>query len=67
VNFNVPVNTTGPNGSGGNGDQVFLGRASACNPAVSADGCGILVRNVGRIFSTVTTSRQIQFAVKLMF
>lgn len=67
ANFNVPVNTTGPNGAGGNGDQVFLGRESACDPAASSDGCGILAPNVGRIFSTVTTSRQIQFALKLIF
>jgi hypothetical protein len=66
-NFDVPVNTQGPTGSGGNGDAIFVGRAGSCNPASDALGCGILAPNVGRIFRTVTTSRQIQFALKLMF
>jgi hypothetical protein len=68
ANFDVPVNTQGPTGSGGNGDAIFVGRAGgSCNPASDPLGCGILAPNVGRIFRTVTTSRQIQFALKLMF
>ena len=65
-NFNVPDNTQGPNGTGGNGDAIFLGRAAGCNPAADALGCGIPAGNAGRIFSTVTSARQIQFAVKLI-
>jgi Carboxypeptidase regulatory-like domain/TonB dependent receptor len=66
-NFSVPVNTEGPNGSGGNGDAVFSGRLANCDPSSSSTGCGALAPNVGRIFSTVTTSRQIQFGVKVIF
>lgn len=67
-NFDVPVNTQGPNGSGGNGDQIFVGRQGAqCNPAADQFACGILAPNVGRIFRTVTASRQIQFALKISF
>ena len=66
-NLSVPVNTQGPNGSGGNGDQIFNGRLSGCDPATSSTGCGVISPNVGRIFSTATTSRQIQFALKLIF
>jgi hypothetical protein len=66
-NFNVPDNTQGPNGTGGNGDAIFVGRAAGCSPAVDALGCGILAGNAGRIFSTVTSARQIQFGLKLLF
>jgi len=66
-NFDVPDNTQGPNGTGGNGDAIFVGRASDCNPATNSLGCGILAGNAGRIFSTVTSARQIQFALKLIF
>jgi hypothetical protein len=66
-NFAVPVNTQGPNGSGGNGDQIFSGRLSDCDAAASATACGASTGNAGRIFSTVTTSRQIQFGLKLLF
>jgi hypothetical protein len=65
-NFNVPDNTQGPNGTGGNGDAIFLGRAAGCNPASDALGCGIAAGNAGRIFSTVTSARQIQFGVKFI-
>ncbi len=54
ANFNVPVNTQGPNGNGGNGDAVFL-------PG------GLPAPNAGRIFQTVTSPRQIQFGLKLTF
>lgn len=54
ANFDVPVNTTGPNGAGGNGDQIFVGPATRSPSA-------------GRIFRTVTSSRQIQFGLKLTF
>lgn len=47
-NFAVPTNTTGPNGSGGNGDAVGLSGA-------------------GQIFSTVSSSRQIQVGLKIKF
>jgi len=66
-NFSVPDNTQGPNGTGGNGDAIFVGRASGCDEASDALGCGILAGNVGRIFSTVTSARQIQFALKVVF
>lgn len=66
-NFNVPVNTQGPNGTGGNGDAIFVGRAANCNPATDPQGCGVLSGNAGRIFSTVTSSRQIQFGLKVIF
>jgi hypothetical protein len=67
-NFDVPVNTQGPNGNGGNGDAIFTGRKSSpCDPASDPQGCGILAPNVGRIFRTATPSRQIQFALKLTF
>ena len=54
-NFASPNNTRDPTGSGGRGDVVIN------------DPSGVPVGNAGQIFSTVTTSRQIQFAVKLMF
>jgi len=63
-NFAVPDNTQGPNGTGGNGDAIFVGRASGCNPTTNSLGCGILAGNAGRIFSTVTSARQIQFALE---
>jgi hypothetical protein len=53
-NFSIPVNTTGPNGAGGNGDVVFLGPTSPAG-------------NAGQIFSTVSSSRQIQFGLRLNF
>jgi hypothetical protein len=65
-NFDVLDNTQGPNGTGGNGDAIFVGRASGCNPTTNSLGCGILAGNAGRIFSTVTSARQIQFALKLI-
>jgi hypothetical protein len=58
-NFAVPANTQGPNGTGGNGDAVFLGR--------DATGAGIRSGNTGAIFSTVNSSRQIQLGLKLIF
>jgi hypothetical protein len=68
ANFDVPVNTQGPNGSGGNGDAVFIGRLGPpCQPATDRYACGVLAPNVGRIQRTVTTSRQIQFGLKLTF
>jgi hypothetical protein len=66
-NFNVPDNTQGPNGTGGNGDAIFVGRVAGCNPEANALGCGIPAANVGRIFSTITSARQIQFGLKLIF
>jgi hypothetical protein len=76
ANFDVPVNTQGPTGSGGNGDQVFVGRrqtlADNDTPCTAQNdpenlGCGILSPNAGIIFRTVTSSRQIQFGMKLIF
>jgi hypothetical protein len=66
ANFNVPDNTQGPNGTGGNGDAIFVGRVPGCNPP-DALGCGIPAANAGRIFSTVTSARQIQLALKLIY
>jgi len=54
-NFAAPNNTRDPTGAGGRGDVVF------------ADASGAPVGNAGTIFSTVTTSRQVQFALKLSF
>lgn len=54
-NFASPNNTRDPTGSGGKGDVVI------------DDPSGVPVGNAGQIFSTVTTSRQIQFALKLLF
>jgi Carboxypeptidase regulatory-like domain len=58
-NFAVPINTVGASGSGGNGDATFVGRNAA--------GQGTLAGNVGQIFSTVSSSRQIQFGLRLSF
>ena len=57
-NFSVPTNTQGPNGTGGNGDAVFLG-LGPMGP--------IPAGNAGAIFSTVNPSRQIQFGLKILF
>ena len=53
-NFAVPTNTIGPNGAGGNGDAIFLG------PTAPPE-------TQGQIFSTVSSSRQIQFGLRLSF
>ena len=53
-NFAVPTNTVGPNGAGGNGDAIFVGPTT-------------LAGNAGQIFSTVSSSRQIQFGLRLSF
>ena len=58
-NLNLPVNAAAVGTSGGNGDQIFLGR--------DARGNAIPAPNAGRIFQTVTTSRQIQFGLKMTF
>ncbi len=58
-NFAVPTNTTGPAGNGGNGDAVIFGRESSGQP--------LFARNGGQTFSTVSSSRQIQFGVKIAF
>jgi hypothetical protein len=54
-NFAVPSNTQSPLTLGGNGDAVFK------NPA------GNFANNVGRIFTTVGTGRQIQLAARFTF
>ncbi len=54
-NLNVPVNAAAVGTSGGNGDQIFLGR--------HASGNAIPGPNAGRIFQ----SRQIQFGLKMTF
>ncbi len=67
-NFDSPVNTQGPTGGGGNGDAVFIGRSGpSCRPDTDTFRCGVLASNVARIARTVTTSRQIQFGLKLTF
>ena len=54
-NFAVPSNTQNPLTLGGNGDAVFK------------DVAGSLASNVGRIFSTVGTGRQIQLDARFTF
>jgi hypothetical protein len=54
-NFAVPSNTQSPLTLGGNGDAVFK------------DAAGDLASNVGRIFSTVGTGRQIQLDARFTF
>src|SRR5215472_3017429 len=54
-NFAVPSNTQSPLTLGGNGDAVFK------------DPTGDLASNVGRIFSTVGTGRQIQLDARFTF
>jgi hypothetical protein len=54
-NFGVPSNTQSPLTLGGNGDAVLK------------DVAGNFASNVGRIFSTVSTGRQIQLDARLTF
>lgn len=54
-NFAVPSNTQSPLTLGGNGDAVFK------------DAAGNFANNVGRIFTTVGTGRQIQLIARLTF
>ena len=54
-NFAVPSNTQSPLTLGGNGDAVFQ------------DATGHLAKNVGRIFTTVGTGRQIQLDARFTF
>jgi hypothetical protein len=54
-NFAVPSNTQSPLTLGGNGDAVF------------ADATSGFANNVGRIFTTVGTGRQIQLDARLTF
>jgi hypothetical protein len=54
-NFAVPSNTQNPIALGGNGDAVFK------------DSAGDFANNVGRVFSTVDSARQIQLGVRISF
>src|SRR6516225_8648604 len=54
-NFAVPSNTQSPLTLGGNGDAVFK------------DASGTLANNVGRIFTTVGTGRQVQLDARFTF
>ena len=54
-NFAVPSNTQSPLTLGGNGDAVFK------------DAAGNFANNVGRIFTTAGTGRQIQLAARFTF
>jgi hypothetical protein len=54
-NFAVPTNTQSPLTLGGNGDAIFKNAA------------GDLADNVGRIFSTIGTGRQIQLDARFVF
>jgi hypothetical protein len=54
-NFAVPSNTQTPLTLGGNGDAVFK------------DAAGNFANNVGRIFSTIGTGRQIQLTARFTF
>src|SRR5580700_6398480 len=55
ANFGVPSNTQSAIGLGGNGDAVFK------------DAAGDLADNVGRIFTTVGSARQIQLDARVTF
>jgi outer membrane receptor protein involved in Fe transport len=55
ANFAVPSNTQSPLTLGGNGDAVFK------------DASGNFANNVGRIFSTVGTGRQLQLTARFSF
>ena len=55
LNFAVPSNTQSPLTLGGNGDDVFK------------DVAGNFASNVGRIFSALSTGRQIQLDARLTF
>jgi outer membrane receptor protein involved in Fe transport len=55
ANFAMPVLT------------LFTGPSCAAGQTGNCEGAGIRNPNAGRITSTVTTSRQFQFALKLMF
>jgi hypothetical protein len=67
ANFDVPINTQGPAGSGGNGSAIFVGRRPGCDASTDSLACGIIAPDAGRIARTVTTSRQIQFGLKFFF
>jgi hypothetical protein len=54
-NFGVPSNTQSPLSLGGNGDAIFK------------DAAGDLADNVGRIFTTVGSGRQIQLDARVTF
>jgi hypothetical protein len=54
-NFAVPSNTQSPLSLGGNGDAVFQ------------DAAGNFAKNVGRIFTTIGTARQIQLDARFTF
>jgi hypothetical protein len=54
-NFAVPTNTQSPLTLGGNGDAVFAGPT------------GNLANNVGRIFTTVGSGRQLQLDARVTF
>jgi hypothetical protein len=54
-NFAVPSNTQSPLTLGGNGDAVFQ------------DSAGNFAKNVGRIFTTIGTGRQIQLDARFTF
>jgi hypothetical protein len=54
-NFAVPSNTQSPLTLGGNGDAIFK------------DASGNFAKNVGRIFTTAGTARQIQLGARLAF
>jgi len=54
-NFQVPAYT------------VFSGRAAGCTSGAIPNSCGVYSPTAGRITATTTTSRQIQFALRLVF
>ena len=54
-NFGVPSNTQSPLSLGGSDDAVFQ------------DAAGNLAKNVGRIFTTVGSARQIQLDARFTF
>ena len=54
-NFQVPSYT------------IFSGRAAGCTSGAIPNNCGVISPSAGRITGTTTTSRQIQFAMRLVF
>lgn len=49
------------------GLTVFSGRAAGCTSGAIPNNCGVVSPSAGRITATTTTSRQIQFAMRLVF
>lgn len=55
TNFQIPSYT------------IFSGRAAGCTSGAIPNNCGVISPTAGRITATTTASRQIQFAMRLVF